>query len=58
MQYVALKQKGLKSILNPFGHFEKKTQKNNWHSIKFSTIGHNLTVLGHKRGNLAYFGYV
>ena len=27
MQYVALKQKGLKSILNPFGHFEKKKTK-------------------------------
>ena len=27
MQYVALKQKGLKSILNPFGHFEKKNKR-------------------------------
>ena len=48
---IALKQKGLKSIFFIF----RKWQKNNWHSNNFSTTDHKLTILGHKRGNLAYF---
>ena len=45
---VALKKKGLKPIF----FILRKQQKNNWQSDNFSTIGHKLTVLGYKRGNL------
>ena len=48
---VAVNQKGLKSIF----FILSKWQNNNWHCNNFSTIGHKLTILGHKRDNLAYF---
>ena len=50
-EIIALKQNGLKSIF----FILRKQQINTWYSNNLSTISHELTILGHKRGNLACF---